>query len=399
MPRTLSPDDAERALRRQGLPLSVPARRRTRHLFPGAVPVFAFLAVAVLLLEVLGAVPEDAQTTGDLQSLPADVYSAALILGGVLAAVLLLGVGLVCGGLAAWMRNRLPEGGRQVFGALLWLLLLGLLGFPMPARWPVSEALGLPAWAALAIALAVLLAEWLGADAVLGWSLVQAVRELRRLPPMVAKVLPILMVAVLFSFVNAELWKVADSLDVGKTLGVAGIMGVLVVFVLATSIPKTVRAHLGSRVRLAAQPVPEQERGALPWTAAESPAPPVGRLEWANVLLVPLMVQLIQTALFSGVVFLFFLWFGDFAITDEAAASWINHDPSTLALGGLSLPFTTVLIKVSLVIGGFAGLSFAATSATTDEYHEDFLLPALERLRSAVGLRNAYRRQTDSAEA
>ncbi|WP_294499162.1 hypothetical protein [uncultured Rothia sp.] len=46
---------------------------------------------------------------------------------------------------------------------------------------------------------AIYLAIFLGVDTVLGWSLKHAIHQLASLPPMIAKVLPVLMVSVLFS--------------------------------------------------------------------------------------------------------------------------------------------------------------------------------------------------------
>ena len=92
------------------------------------------------------------------------------------------------------------------------------------------------------IVIGIYLAIFLGVDTVLGWSLKHAIHQLASLPPMIAKVLPVLMVSVLFIFVNADLWKLANGLSFPRTWAVAGLMGLLAVFVVVTtSLERTAR--------------------------------------------------------------------------------------------------------------------------------------------------------------
>ena len=92
------------------------------------------------------------------------------------------------------------------------------------------------------------LAIFLGVDTVLGWSLKHAIHQLASLPPMIAKVLPVLMVSVLFIFVNADLWKLANGLSFPRTWAVLGLMGLLAVFVVVTTpLERTARLLRRSR--------------------------------------------------------------------------------------------------------------------------------------------------------
>ena len=92
------------------------------------------------------------------------------------------------------------------------------------------------------IVIGIYLAIFLGVDTVLGWSLKHAIHQLASLPPMIAKVLPVLMVSVLFIFVNADLWKLANGLSFPRTWAVLGLMGLLAVFVVVTtSLERTAR--------------------------------------------------------------------------------------------------------------------------------------------------------------
>lgn len=80
------------------------------------------------------------------------------------------------------------------------------------------------------IVVGIYLAIFLGVDTVLGWSLKHVIHQLTSLPPMIMKVLPVLMASVLFIFVNADLWKLANGLSFPRTWAVLGLMGLLAVF-------------------------------------------------------------------------------------------------------------------------------------------------------------------------
>lgn len=90
------------------------------------------------------------------------------------------------------------------------------------------------------------LSIFLGADTILGWSLKHAIHQLASLPPMIAKVLPVLMVSVLFIFVNADLWKLANGLSFPRPWAVLGLMGLLAVFRGLHDLPRTHSAPAGA---------------------------------------------------------------------------------------------------------------------------------------------------------
>ena len=91
------------------------------------------------------------------------------------------------------------------------------------------------------IVIGIYFAIFLGVDTVLGWSLKHAIHQLASLPPMIAKVLPVLMVSVLFIFVNADLWKLANGLSFPRTWAVLGLMGLAVFVVVTASLERTAR--------------------------------------------------------------------------------------------------------------------------------------------------------------
>ena len=401
---------AEHWLRAEGFPLVVPGRRRLMFLFPRTAPVCLWLAGTALLLtlgwwllESLGAEVIEGEGEREMTAEEAGVLlaSVASVLGG---PVMMLA--------AAWWfargQRHWPLTVNQVLGGGLWTLMVWALG-----PWfgdllgsgadPMFAGLG----ETLTVGLILLVMGYLGLGSMARWAVVQSVRELASLVPMVAKVLPIVMLAVLFLFVNAEIWKVADSLSFSKTFGVVSILGGLaLLLMLAGTVEKTHRL-LGSRqasdreaptaaeydhaVHTAGGPWPALWRTRYDAGARLPAAPSLGRMEWLDFTLVPLLIQFIQAALFSVLVFAFFVGFGAFAIPDEAAASWINHAPKNLVWAGAVFPVKAVLVKVSMVIGVFAGLSFAASTSSDPAYRADFLDPVLSTLHRSVLLRHLYR--------
>lgn len=108
-------------------------------------------------------------------------------------------------------------------------------------------------------------------------------------------------------------------------------------------------------------------------------------------MFLPIVVQMIQALLFAGVVFLFFVWFGTIAIPDATITNWLGVEPSKVTLLGVQFPFTDVLVKVSMVLGAFAALNFAAQTSADSRYAEEFLEPAIGHVRHTVIIRNIYR--------
>lgn len=70
---------------------------------------------------------------------------------------------------------------------------------------------------------------------------------------------------------------------------------------------------------------------------------------------------------------------------------WLGHEALRVSVGGTELPFSVVLVKVSMVLGAFAALNFVAQTAADQRYFEEFLKPTIDYLRQTVMLRNIAR--------
>lgn len=228
--------------RKQGAPLIIPARQRALDAFPRSVPWILWAGIMhicyIFLRDILLFVVEDVK--GSLPNYVKALTSDSALSNEVLPVLVLGGIFLVMPvisgvfiALAHVLMVRTPRW-VQITTGILTVLFAGILfttgvfetnsleGFDFV--YDGSQVFPL-------IVIGIYLAIFLGVDTILGWSLKHAIHQLASLPPMIAKVLPVLMVSVLFIFVNADLWKLANGLSFPRTWAVLGLMGLLAVFV------------------------------------------------------------------------------------------------------------------------------------------------------------------------
>ena len=254
------------------------------------------------------------------------------------------------------------------------------------------------------IVVGIYLAIFLGVDTILGWSLKHAIHQLASLPPMIAKVLPVLMVSVLFIFVNADLWKLANGLSFPRTWAVLGLMGLLAVFVVVTT-PLERTARLLGRSRgdnIASFSESDYEHAAALeggiWNTAQDWVEEKKILEhrplkiapWGNLIIIPMIGQIIQATFFMLLVFGFFMGFSSIAISDTTIESWMAVKPKHLKILGVDTNINAVVIKVSIIVAAFSGLSFVATTSSDEKYARSFLKPMIERIKHILIIRDIY---------
>lgn len=222
--------------RKQGVPLIIPARQRALDAFPRSVPWILWASIMhvcyIFLRDILilvvdnanGSLPEyiKAITTNTALS---DEVLPMLVLGGIfLVMPIISGVFIT---LAHILMVRTPQW-VQITTGILTVLFAGMLF--VASVFESSSLDGLDfvydgSQVFPLIVVGIYLAIFLGVDTILGWSFKHAIHQLASLPPMIAKVLPVLMVSVLFIFVNADLWKLANRLSFPRTWAVLGLMG------------------------------------------------------------------------------------------------------------------------------------------------------------------------------
>lgn len=401
--------------RKQGVPLIIPARQRALDAFPRSVPWILWASIMhvcyIFLRDILifivddakGSLPEyiKAITTNTALS---DEVLPMLVLGGIfLVMPIISGVFIT---LAHVLMVRTPQW-VQITTGILTVLFAGMLF--VASVFESSSLDGLDfvydgSQVFPLIVVGIYLAIFLGVDTILGWSFKHAIHQLASLPPMIAKVLPVLMVSVLFIFVNADLWKLANGLSFPRTWAVLGLMGLLAVFVVVTtSLERTARLLGRSRGDdIARFSDNDYEHAAALeggiWNTAQDWVEEKKILEhrplkiapWSNLIIIPMIGQIIQATLFMLLVFGFFMGFSSIAISDTTIESWMTVKPEHLKILGVDTNINAVVIKVSMIVAVFSGLSFVATTSSDEKYARSFLKPMIARIKHILVIRDIY---------
>lgn len=401
--------------RKQGAPLIIPARQRALDAFPRSVPWILWASIMhicyIFLRDILIFVVDDANgslpdyvkeiTTNSALS---DEVLPLLVLGGIfLVMPIISGVFIT---LAHLLIVRTPQW-VQITTGILTVLFAGILFTTGVFEASTLEGIDFVYDGSQVFPLIVVgiyLAIFLGVDTVLGWSLKHAIHQLASLPPMIAKVLPVLMVSVLFIFVNADLWKLANGLSFPRTWAVLGLMGLLAVFVVVTtSLERTARLLGRSRGDdIASFTENDYEQAATleggVWNTAQDWVEEKKILEhrplkiapWSNLIIIPMIGQIIQATFFMLLVFGFFMGFSSIAISDTTIESWMSIKPEHLKILGVDTNINAVVIKVSMIVAVFSGLSFVATTSSDEKYARSFLKPMIERIKHILIIRDIY---------
>ena len=400
--------------RKQGVPLIIPARQRALDAFPRSVPwilwagimhiCYIFLRDILLFVveDVKGSLPNYIKALTSDSALSNEVLPV-LVLGGIfLVMPIISGVFIT---LAHMLMVRTPQW-VQITTGILTLLFAGMLFTTGVFEASTLEGIDFVYDGGQVFPLIVIgiyLAIFLGVDTVLGWSLKHAIHQLASLSPMIAKVLPVLMVSVLFIFVNADLWKLANGLSFPRTWAVLGLMGLLAVFVVVTtSLERTARLLGRSRGDDIARFSDNDYEYAAAleggiWNTAQDWVEEKKILEhrplkiapWSN-LIIPMIGQIIQATLFMLLVFGFFMGFSSIAISDTTIESWMTVKPEHLKILGVDTNINAVVIKVSMIVAVFSGLSFVATTSSDEKYARSFLKPMIARIKHILVIRDIY---------
>jgi HAMP domain-containing protein len=176
-------------------------------------------------------------------------------------------------------------------------------------------------------------------------------------------------------FVNTEMWQVFAS-RTGPTLAaVALLLGLVALAFLAARLPR------------------EIERLERDVTAGDVAAPPLRRVQRANVGLVLLISHGLQIVVVTLAIGAFFVAFGTIAIDAEVLRAWTGGPGDALFnLTVLAVPLrpTVELLRVSGAIAALSGLYYAIAVLTDSAYREEFLEEITAQMRTTFAARAAY---------
>jgi MFS family permease len=385
MTREREVEAVEQWFRRRGLPAVV--RGRPAHLPVRIVPAVVFIAVWELLTTAVSVV--DGETDADFDRLmESDLFAWGY--GGLL-------LGLAVGpALGAWLAAR--WGRRKVLehrGAAQAAVAAGLFVVVVPVvDWVVSgDPVVFGIVTHLGILVLLLGAAFVGGGSILGWALRAGLRQTRLLGELTSRALPLLLLFTVFGFFTTEIWQVGASLTRQQMWLVVGLFSAVAIAFLLSMLKDEVATLIQSQ----AAPVgldKLRDTPLRPFAAEYAAAPgervPLTKLERANMVLVLVLTQALQTLVLATLVFVFFVVFGIIAIRHSVIKAWIGRDPTGGSLFGIQVPVTHELLQVSLFVAAFAGLYFAAATVTDDKYRRAFFDPLTDHLTVSLFARDIY---------
>ena len=373
----------EQWFRRRGLHAVV--RGRPARLLVRTAPAVVFIAAWQVLTAVLSAV--DGQTDADFDRLlESDLFAlgyGGLLLG--LVVVPALGSWLT----ARWVRRKLVERG----GAVPAAVMAGVLVVVVPvADWiTADDSLPLSLVTQLAVLAGLFGAAFVGVGSIVGWALRAAFRQIRLLGELTSRALPLLLLFTVFGFFTTEIWQVGAARPRQRMWLVAGLFAVVAVVFLFAMLKAEVTRLTQSRTAPAGlDKLRETPLAPFMTGGVHADRLPLTKLERANMILVLVLTQVLQTLVLAALVFVFFVAFGIIAVQHSVIKSWIGRDPATGTLFGIQLPVPQELLHVSLVIAAFSGLYFAASTVTDAQYRSAFFDPLADHLAVSLVARDLY---------
>ncbi|HSE10181.1 MAG TPA: hypothetical protein VLB29_16090 [Nocardioidaceae bacterium] len=228
------------------------------------------------------------------------------------------------------------------------------------------------------------------------WAVTRTFKSLGLLFPLVTRALPLLLVFVMFLFINAEVWEVGAALD-GGVLWVTVLLfaGLAVAFLLAR-LPEELDAvddevdsqrlvvlTRGTPLNQAAERLVDKGESGI--GLAEDST--VRGFQKANLIVVLLVAQIVQVFLLSLSVLAFFIVFGTVAMKSSVVEGWIGDQQlNPWGVGYLSAE----LVQVSVFLAAFSGMYFTVAAITDEVYRKQFFTSITRELERAVGARTVY---------
>ena len=373
----------EQWFRRRGLPAVV--RGRPAQLLVRIGPAVVFIAAWRVLTALLSAV--DGETDADFDRLLESDLFALGYTGLLLSLVVFPGLGSWL--TARWVRRRLVDRGGT--GAAAVAAAVFVVVVPVVDLLVEDTSVLLGFGTQLALLAGLFAAAFAGAGSIVGWALRAAYRQTRLLGELTSRALPLLLLFTVFGFFTTEIWQVGAALPRQRMWLVVGLLAlVAVVFLLAMLKDEVTRLTQSRTAPVGLDKLRETPLAAF--LADDVPAErlPLTKLERANMVLVLVLTQVLQTFVLATLVFVFFVVFGIVAVQHSVIKAWIGRDPVSGTLFGIQLPIPQELLQVSLFIAAFSGLYFAASTVTDAKYRSAFFDPLADHLAVSLVARDLY---------
>lgn len=241
------------------------------------------------------------------------------------------------------------------------------------------------------VVLAAFAGSFLRMGTMVRWALRRTFGSLGLLFPLLTRALPLLLLAVTFLFINAEVWQVAALLPRPVLWVVVSLFAGFCVLFLLQRLPDEVRDVeddvVGRRLVSACRGTPAEDASRR-LTGVTSNLPRFAR---ANLVLMLLFSQAIQVLLLSGGLFVFFVVFGSLTIPDSTVEQWTGEAVTSLPSAiGRRMPVSNDLFQVAVFLAAFSGLYFTVSAVNDDTYRRQFFAGISTQLERAIAVHAVY---------
>jgi hypothetical protein len=336
-----------------------------------------------------------------------------------LAAVYVIGVVLATDRDASTTYNSLVAAGSLVLVLLAWVVPnlrrgasplrrpthVGRVEIAVVALGPAALALvaGRPTESLVAAAVGVIgvgvvfLATSYGVVPIVRWALRQIRVLLSGILRLLTRALPLLLVAVTFLFITAEVWEVAGGLTgFAYPVSIGLLFAVGAAFVL-TRLPGDLGA-VGSfeswdEVDAQAADTPAAVLAGRPTERTPAAVAPLTRRQWLNVALLVLFGQAVQITLLGIAVGGVLTVFGVVALPPDLVERWVGDLDVlvSVTIDGRELALTEQLLRVAGFLAAFSSLAFTVYVATDETYRTEFRAEVVDdSIRTAFAVRLRY---------
>lgn len=314
-----------------------------------------------------------------------------------------------------WWANRLAEIAGLALLVGVWALINHQRGRPLLAR---PDHVGIPEMAVfvlvpaflpvlfggewidglatiavnLGILAAIYLATSYGLVPMARWGAVRMARQFRDTLRLVARGLPLLLVAFVFLFINAEVWQMASTFNGATLAAVLGMFAVVGAIFILSRLPGEIRPLAEFDAGQVEAAIVDTPAEGLPCDGLDFVPEPTSR-QWGNAGLVVLFVQGLRVILAATLIGGFFVAFGLLTIRLEVIETWTQAPADvlgTIGLFGREVAVTSELMKVAAFLAGFSGMYFAVYLVTDPAFRTEFFDDITGEVRQAFAVRAAY---------
>jgi hypothetical protein len=234
------------------------------------------------------------------------------------------------------------------------------------------------------------------------WAAGQLIRQLGDTLGLFTRALPLLLIAFLFLFINAEVWQVAGTLETVPMLAVLGLFLALGAVFIITRLPRELRplATFATAAEIERHVAGTPAEGITAPDPVAVPDPSVR--QWGNAGLVMVVTQALRVTTAAVLIGAFFVLFGVLTMQPGTIETWTTEPANAMAsfeLFGRPMALTEELLRVAAFLAGFSAFYFTVYLVTDPTFREEFFSDVEAELRRSFAVRAASLASDGTAES